>query len=155
MIVRSSSKETILMNLLKRVILIITLVLAPITICHAVDKEVTCLARNIYHESRSEPIKGQVAVALVTLNRTKHKDYPDTICGVVYEHKQFSWTSNPNKIVDKEAWDKALEVAQLSIRGNYLRMLPNFNALYFHNVSIRPKWKTQVRPLRIGNHVFF
>ncbi len=143
------------MNLLKRVILIITLVLAPITICHAVDKEVTCLARNIYHESRSEPIKGQVAVALVTLNRTKHKDYPDTICGVVYEHKQFSWTSNPNKIVDKEAWDKALEVAQLSIRGNYLRMLPNFNALYFHNVSIRPKWKTQVRPLRIGNHVFF
>lgn len=153
MIVRSSSKETILMNLLKRVILIITLILAPITICHAVDKEVTCLAKNIYHESRGEPIKGQIAVALVTINRTKHENYPSTVCGVVYDKGQFSWTSSPTRIVNNTAWKSAIELAEAVLEGNIT--LPNFNALYFHNVSIRPKWKTQVRPLRIGNHVFF
>jgi N-acetylmuramoyl-L-alanine amidase len=153
MIVRSSSKETILMNLLKRVILIITLVLAPITICHAVDKEVTCLAKNIYHEARGESLKGQVAVALVTLNRTKHENYPGTVCGVVYDKGQFSWTSAPTRIVNNTAWKSSIELAEAVLEGNIT--LPNFNALYFHNVSIRPKWKTQVRPLRIGNHVFF
>jgi N-acetylmuramoyl-L-alanine amidase len=141
------------MNLLKRVILIITLILAPITICHAVDKEVTCLAKNIYHESRGEPIKGQIAVALVTINRTKHENYPSTVCGVVYDKGQFSWTSSPTRIVNNTAWKSAIELAEAVLEGNIT--LPNFNALYFHNVSIRPKWKTQVRPLRIGNHVFF
>ena len=141
------------MNLLKRVIIIIAIVLAPVTICHPVDKEVTCLARNIYHESRSEPIKGQIAVALVTLNRTKHEDYPSTICGVVYDKGQFSWTSGPKRIMEKAAWKSAVQLAEAVLEGNIT--LPNFNALYFHNVSIRPKWKTQVRPQRIGNHVFF
>jgi N-acetylmuramoyl-L-alanine amidase len=141
------------MNLLKRVILIITLVLAPITICHAVDKEVTCLAKNIYHEARGESLKGQVAVALVTLNRTKHENYPGTVCGVVYDKGQFSWTSAPTRIVNNTAWKSSIELAEAVLEGNIT--LPNFNALYFHNVSIRPKWKTQVRPLRIGNHVFF
>lgn len=141
------------MNLLKRVILIITLILAPVTICHAVDKEVTCLARNIYHEARGESLKGQVAVALVTLNRTKHENYPSTVCGVVYDKGQFSWTSAPTRIVNNTAWKSAVQLAEAVLEGNIT--LPNFNALYFHNVSIRPKWKTQVRPLRIGNHVFF
>lgn len=141
------------MNLLKRVILIITLILAPVTICHAVDKEVTCLARNIYHEARGESLKGQVAVALVTLNRTKHGNYPSTVCGVVYDKGQFSWTSAPTRIVNNTAWKSSIELAEAVLEGNIT--LPNFNALYFHNVSIRPKWKTKVRPLRIGNHVFF
>ena len=30
-------------------------------------KEVECMAKNIYYESRSEPIEGQIAVAQVTL----------------------------------------------------------------------------------------
>lgn len=141
------------MNLLKRVILIITLVLTPINICHAVDKEVTCLAKNIYFESRGEPIKGQIAVALVTLNRAKHEDYPGTVCGVVYEKGQFSWTSNPQRITNKDAWDDAVDLAQAVLHGNIT--LPNFNAIHFHNGSVRPKWKTKVRPLKIGNHIFF
>ena len=28
-----------------------------------------CLALNIYHEARGEPLKGQIAVASVTMNR--------------------------------------------------------------------------------------
>ena len=58
-----------------------------------VDKEQhKCLAMNIYHEARSESMQGQIAVAQVTLNRVEHDKWPSTICEVVYEPKQFSWT---------------------------------------------------------------
>ena len=58
-----------------------------------VDKEQhKCLALNIYHEARSESMEGQIAVAQVTLNRVAHSEWPSTICEVVSEPKQFSWT---------------------------------------------------------------
>ena len=56
---------------------------------------VICLALNIYHEARGEPIEGQRAVASVTLNRTLDPRWPSTVCGVVYDPQQFSWTSHP------------------------------------------------------------
>ena len=52
---------------------------------------VTCLATNIYFEARSEDRVGQYAVAEVTLNRVASPDYPDDVCEVVWQDKQFSW----------------------------------------------------------------
>ena len=43
------------------------------------SEEKKCLALNIYHESRNQPLAGQMAVALVTLNRVRDKRFPDTI----------------------------------------------------------------------------
>jgi len=61
-----------------------------------INKEIKCLADNIYFEARNESVKGQVAVASVTKNRVKSKHYPNTICKVVWEHRQFSWTLDGN-----------------------------------------------------------
>jgi spore germination cell wall hydrolase CwlJ-like protein len=47
------------------------------------DKEIECLARNIYFEAGSEPLEGKVAVGLVTINRSQDPRYPSSICGVV------------------------------------------------------------------------
>jgi spore germination cell wall hydrolase CwlJ-like protein len=47
------------------------------------DKDVDCLARNIFYEAGSEPIEGKVAVGMVTINRTQDERYPQNICGVV------------------------------------------------------------------------
>ena len=65
-------------------------------------QQVDCLTQNIYFESRNESVKGQSAVAHVTLNRVDSKDYPNTICKVVWETRRhrstkkrvpmFSWT---------------------------------------------------------------
>jgi spore germination cell wall hydrolase CwlJ-like protein len=49
------------------------------------DKALRCLALNIYHEARSEPRAGQIAVASVTLNRVKSKRFPGTVCDVVMQ----------------------------------------------------------------------
>ena len=53
---------------------------------HAEDKinrDLTCLAQNIYYEAGNEVEEGRVAVGLVTINRSQSGRYPSTICGVV------------------------------------------------------------------------
>ena len=42
--------------------------------------EVKCLAQNIYFEARDQTTKGQIAVALVTINRVESKRFPNSIC---------------------------------------------------------------------------
>lgn len=54
--------------------------------------ELACLEKNIYHEARGEIDEGQLAIAFVTIARAMSKKFPASICGVVYQNKQFSWT---------------------------------------------------------------
>ena len=80
-----------------------------------VARELDCLARNIYFEARGESIQGQKAVANVTLNRVISKHYPSTVCGVVYQNAQFSWTLENyeyKRIKDAKSWEVAKRVAK-------------------------------------------
>jgi len=47
------------------------------------EKDVDCLARNIYYEAGGEPEEGKVAVAMVTINRVRSGNFGNTICKVV------------------------------------------------------------------------
>ena len=49
------------------------------------EKQIECLAANVYHESRGESMAGQLAVALVTNNRKNDIRFPNTYCDVVYD----------------------------------------------------------------------
>ena len=49
------------------------------------DKELKCLANNIYYEAGGENFEGKVAVAQVTINRTQDENFPNDVCGVVYQ----------------------------------------------------------------------
>lgn len=119
-------------------------------------RDISCLATNIYHEARSEPISGQLAVAQVTVNRVKNKrQFANTVCGVVFERAQFSWTlSKPKRVTDAKAWKTAVEVARIVLTQSH--PLPQFNALFYHTTKIKPRWSKQKRVLTvIGNHVFY
>jgi N-acetylmuramoyl-L-alanine amidase len=128
---------------------------------HAVsEKDVKCLARNIYYEARGESIKAQIAVANVTINRTKHSKYPDSICRVVYQPHQFSWTTRykrPHESkVDIVAWRLAVKIARNAIRGKYGDVTKG--STHYHNVRVRPRWansKKIRRVARIDKHVFY
>jgi spore germination cell wall hydrolase CwlJ-like protein len=92
-------------------------------------------------------------VALVTINRAKHPDYPNSICATVYEKKQFSWTSNKSlSVKDRSAWKEAEEVVYRVLIGTH--SLGTFNALNFHAVSVQPRWGKK-KVARIGNHIFY
>jgi N-acetylmuramoyl-L-alanine amidase len=108
----------------------------------SIYKDVKCLARNIYYEARGENTKAQIAVANVTLNRVKHSKYPNTICKVIYQPYQFSWTTNykrPHESqVDIKAWRKAVKIAKNAINGKYKDVTKG--ATHYHSVRVRPRW---------------
>lgn len=119
-------------------------------------KEVECMAKNIYYESRSEPIEGQIAVAQVTLNRVAHSNWPNDICSVVYEPKQFSWTwlekdQTPN---DPIAYKRAAVVARDVMIGNVVD--PTHGAVFYHATYVNPDWNQYMEVSKvIGAHIFY
>lgn len=121
----------------------------------ATNTELLCLAKNIYYEARGEPVQGKIAVAQVTLNRVIHRTQFDaSICQVVYAKRQFSWTDEKHKAPTGQAWHEAQALAKAVVIGTV--HLPDFKALYFHNLTVNPRWnKTKELIARIGNHIFY
>lgn len=123
------------------------------------DHDVRCLAENIYYESRGEPLKGQVAVAKVTLNRLD-EGYAKSVCGVVHQPGQFEWV---NKRADLskphgEAWLHAIGIAVAVLNEQHRIEDPTNGASHFHATYIewRPGWRRVEDSVRqIGNHVFY
>src|SRR5688572_1678743 len=46
---------------------------------------VDCLADAIYYEAGFEPVAGQRAVAQVVVNRVRDRNFPKSVCGVVFQ----------------------------------------------------------------------
>ena len=49
------------------------------------QKQIACIADNIYWEARNQNPKGMIAVGLVTINRVFDTRYPNTACEVVHQ----------------------------------------------------------------------
>ena len=117
-------------------------------------RSVECLALNVYHEARGEPLAGPYAVAEVTMNRKSSLGYPKTICGVVYQKSAFSWTAQPVGRPDGGEWHRALKVADDVYYQRRGGMLPG--VLHYHATHVQPAWsKERKRVARIGRHVFY
>jgi len=123
------------------------------------EKAINVLALNMYHEARGEGPTGKQMVGEVTLNRVESDRYPDTICEVVYQRKQFSWThtKKDHTPYEKKKWKEALEIAEGLLNGKLDRF--DNGATHFLNpnaVSRMPKWTEKFKMVgRVGNHVFY
>jgi spore germination cell wall hydrolase CwlJ-like protein len=122
------------------------------------EKQLTCLAKNIFYEAPMESYRGKLAVATVTMNRVRHKQFPKTICGVVYQRNsrgcQFSWTCGPKAPFDSTVYQVSYEIAK-EVLTNNTHVVILKNAMYFHNTSVKPGW-TFAKPItQIGNHIFY
>jgi spore germination cell wall hydrolase CwlJ-like protein len=123
--------------------------------------ELTCLAQNIYYEAGSEPIEGKIAVANVTLNRKNGKNYPNTVCGVVYARNAtacaFSWTCDDKEdtpVTSSERYRESLKIAQLALKG-LLQDITD-GADHFHADFVKPAWSRQMTATaQIGRHIFY
>ena len=128
------------------------------------QKQLDCLARNIYHEAGYEPFEGKVAVAQVTINRTESGQFPSDICQVVYQKNvvyekvlcQFSWycdSASIKKPMNGPVYTESMEVAKKVLLEGF--RLPSVKgALYYHADYINPKWgKPPVA--KVGHHIFY
>jgi len=131
------------------------------------NKQVECLAKNIYWESASESYEGKLAVAQVTLNRVNSGKFPSDICSVVYQKTvnrdsrivcQFSWTClfNGKKEKDRYEWEQSLMIAKRALTEPFLHdIIAQTNALYYHAVYVTPGWPKGRVVKKIGNHIFY
>jgi len=130
------------------------------------NKELQCLAENVYYESRSESFEGKLAVAQVTINRVNSAKFSDTICGVVKQKNvvngimvcQFSWFCNQayTKVIRNQyQWEESVIVAKKALTSSVAHdILHQSYALYFHANYVNPGWKL-TRVSQIGNHIFY
>jgi spore germination cell wall hydrolase CwlJ-like protein len=119
------------------------------------SRELECLAGAIYFESKSEPLKGQLAVGHVIANRASSGRFPSTYCGVVYQRSQFSFVrghSMPPIARSGMQWKNAVAIAK--IVDQKLQPTPVSKALFFHARRVSPGWRL-TRVATLGNHVFY
>lgn len=117
--------------------------------------EALCLAKVIYYEARGEPLQGKLLVAATAINRTKSARFPNTVCEVIYQPWQFSWTMDPKrKVRDLDAWDAALELSYKILYTTRYKL--NQHVMYFHNHTVAPVWaSTKKIVAQIGNHTYY
>ena len=121
-----------------------------------------CLALNMFFEARNEPLEGQLMVAEVTLNRVTSDRYPDTICEVVWQPKQFSWTHkvkqyDPTQMsyLDRVAWREIKDIAGFILQDPS-QALPGIEATHYHADYTEPFWAAELEYLgQVGTHVFY
>jgi N-acetylmuramoyl-L-alanine amidase len=128
------------------------------------ERQLDCLAKNIYHEAASEPFEGKVAVAQVTMNRVESGKYPADVCGVVYQKNifmekvvcQFSWyCQNGGKmpIRSNEMYQESMAVAKKVLLEDF-RLDILKDAMFYHADYVNPNWKKE-KIGKIGRHIFY
>jgi spore germination cell wall hydrolase CwlJ-like protein len=126
-------------------------------------REMRCMALAIYFEARDEPIKGQIAVAQVIMNRVKSPFYPKTMCGVIYQGAErrnscqfsFACDGHPDRPTEKKEWATSIDIAKQVTYGKvYLADVGD--ATHYHATYVHPDWIKQVhRVTKIGGHIFY
>ena len=124
------------------------------------QKQIDCLADNIFFEAANEPQEGKVAVALVTLNRLSSGYYARDICGVVKQRThttcQFSW------VCESKSLTNAHNVLYNDIRQLAVNVVMNYDvirdithgATYYHADYVNPNWGLP-KTTQIGRHIFY
>jgi hypothetical protein len=122
-----------------------------------------CLANAIYFEARGEPVRGQIAVAQVVMNRVFSGYYPHDVCGVVYQNAhrhlacQFTFACDgiPDRITEPDAFARAKRISAATLDGAI--WLPEIGkATHYHAYWVHPRWVRTMRKLaRLGVHTFY
>ena len=157
--------------------MVIVFVLAGLAVTQAVrasdyNGDRFCMAQNIYFEAANQPLAGRIAVSNVVLNRVADGQFPDTICGVVYQSKyeenwkgnmvpvlykcQFSWycDGKSDEPTDSKTWMEAIRLADRVLDNTYVDITEE--ALWYHADNVDPYWNDYLnQTVEINNHIFY
>ncbi|WP_298334012.1 cell wall hydrolase [uncultured Erythrobacter sp.] len=122
----------------------------------------SCLAQAIWYEAASESEAGQRAVAQVVLNRVAHANWPNSVCGVVYQGSnrstgcQFTFTCDGSlrRTASGGTWQKAQNLASEALAGSVYE--PIGHATHYHTLWVNPYWASSLDHVgTIGAHRFY
>ena len=129
-------------------------------------EEMYCMVEAIYFEARSEEYAGQIAVGNVITNRVNSFRFPDTICKVVHQGKQyeehmikhkcqFSYycDGKPEHIKNMDSF---LIAARAAIDVLIKKKVEMKTATHYHTIDVQPAWSKKLKYLgKIGKHKFY
>ena len=119
------------------------------------QSEVYWLSRIINAEAGGEPLLGKLAVGSVVLNRVKSPDFPDSVCGVVFDRAHgVQFTPTANGTVYNVPNDESVAAAKLCLEGTTV----SEKVLFFLNADISESfWIVGNREyvMSVGNHDFY
>lgn len=116
------------------------------------EREIGCLTRVVYNESRNQPIAGQRAVAAVVINRSLSARWQATnLCSIAKAKRQFHWSvpPAPRNSLDRRALVIAEEVARY-VTANYGGLSEEMRSFVFFDKGKAPRDSTT-----IGDHNFY
>ena len=123
-----------------------------------------CIADAVYFEARGEPVRGQMAVAQVVMNRVFSGRYPDNVCGVVYQNAgrhlacQFTFAcegKDLSRIDEPDMWEQARRIAKDVLDGK-IWLSEVGHATHYHAYWVRPSWVNEMAKLyKLGVHTFY
>ena len=152
---------THLTNILKCAVLVLSLSLTATLQAKSINDssqvqklskaQLECLSKAAYFESKGESDDGMLAVIHTTLNRVKDNRFPKTVCGVVYQKSQYSWTKYNPKVKEQEQYARAERLAKEVVAGKHKDNTQG--ALYFNSLHRKPSGT--VCTIRIGGHSFY
>ena len=134
------------------------------------DQEITWLAKNVYFEARNQGIAGQLAVAMVTMNRVADRRFPNTIREVVtqgYKYKSgqpirnkchFSWycDGKSDKIKDWESYNRIHAIILTYLQTRAIIFDITEGATHYHADYVLPDWaSTKEKTIEIEDHIFY
>ncbi|MGL5014436.1 MAG: cell wall hydrolase [Bacteroidales bacterium] len=130
------------------------------------NNEYRCLLRAVWHESRGEKFKGKLWTAKTILNRTRSERFPQSICKVVYQKYQFSFTHQipmnkqyvrPKTELEKQTFRQVELASFISIWADRLGIDFTDNSKYYHTTRIKPRWNYNKleKVQTVGSHVFY
>lgn len=134
--------------------IIISLLISSYAVAN--DKEIDCLAKNIYYEARGEPETGQFLVGFVTLNRVRSNSWSNSFCSVIAERNQFEWysTQSLNRKLNNEAFNKAKEIATVVYNSNGTDL--SQYGYFFKRTDRESKFFNSLTKIsKVGNHSFY
>jgi len=134
------------------------------------SEELECMSKNIYFEAAMESTAGKLAVAQVTMNRVNSKQYPNTVCKVVYQGRhyksglpvkdrcQFSWYCDGKLDVPHigAMWRESSEIAVYVLATPDLIDITDGATHYHADYISSPKWADPRRKtVEIDTHIFY
>lgn len=125
------------------------------------QRQIDCLAKNIYHEAVGESRDGWMAVGMVTMNRVESGRFGRDVCSTVYQKTgkvyQFSWVRIEKKLtkINVPLYNDIVELATM-IYYNHDRLDDATDgATFYHADYVNPKWKGLEKTNQIGRHIFY
>ena len=123
-----------------------------------------CLADAVYFEARGEPLRGQMAVAQVVMNRVFSGYYPNNVCGVVYQNAnrhlacQFTFAcegKDLSRVDELDMWEQAKRIAKDTLDGK-IWLAEVGHATHYHAYWVHPSWVHEMKKMyRLGVHTFY